>query len=153
MQRIVILSLLVILFGCGAISGRHSQLPAITEEGSAGKIVVVRTSSFFGVLQGWQIAIDGKGLFGIGSGEYTEFLLPEGEHYITLRCSQVFIDYWLPREKHYEDTLKFAAKASQTIYFIVSPSLKCGKIRLSNEAEAKKHIERSKFINLENSLK
>ena len=115
----------------------------------AGKIVVVRTSSFAGVLQGWQIALDGKGLFGINSGEYSEFLLSEGEHSITLRCSQAFMDCCLPSVQHYEDTLDFFIEASQTIYFLASPSLKCGKIRLSDETEAKKHIEGSKFINLQ----
>jgi len=152
LYRIVILSLLLILSGCGYRSGRHNELPAIPDKGMAGKIVVVRISSIFGLLLGWQIAVDGKGLLGIGSGEYAEFLLPEGEHYITLRCSQSTIDYGIPHTLYFEDTLKFIAKASQPIYFIASPSWKCGKIRRSNEIEAQKHIKRSKFIKLENKV-
>lgn len=75
-----------------------------------------------------------------------KFLLSEGEHYITLKCFQdnLFSRY------DFENTLKFVVKASQPMYFIASPSLKCGKIRLSNKIEAPKNIKRSKFINLEN---
>jgi hypothetical protein len=149
LQKYIAISLLIIISGCGVKSGIHSDLPAITDKGMAGKVVVVRTSNLLGVAVGWEIDIDGKDLFGIGSGEYTEFLLPEGEHSITLRCGQ-------PDPMHsdtltivHSDTLKFDIKASQTIYFLVSPSLKCAKMRLSDETEAKKHIKRSKFINLE----
>jgi hypothetical protein len=140
--------------GCGVISGRHNEFTVITDKEDAGKVVVVRISSIFGAANGWQIAIDGKDFFGIGSGEYTEFLLPEGEHYISLRCSQPALEPGclipIPAEIPHEETLQFVANVSQTIYFIASPSWNCGKIRLSNEGEAKKHIERSKFINLEN---
>lgn len=148
-QRFVIISLLLILSGCGFKSGRHNPLPAVPDREMAGKIVVVRIRSFFAVLQGWEVLIDGKSIFGIGSGEYTEVLLPEGSHCITLRCYQPGFSP-LPVEIPYEDSLSFALEASQTLYFLASPSLKCGKIRLSNEAEAKKYIEQSTFINLEN---
>jgi len=121
----------------------------------AGKIVVVRMSSFFGVLNVWQVAVDGKDLFGIGSGEYTEFFLSEGAHQISLRCSQPGLDLlrhdW--GATHHEDTIKFIANPSKTTFFVLSPSLACGKISLSNETEANKHIGQSKFINLEKTLK
>ena len=146
MHRFVAVSLVLILSVCCSSPSRYNELPAISDREMAGKIVVVRTSSFAGALSRWDIALDGKGLFYIGSGEYTEFLLPEGEHYITVRCWQGCVTGGM----RYEDTVKFNLKASQTNYFLVSPSLKCAKITLSNEIEAKKHIERSKFINLEN---
>lgn len=126
----------------------HKELPAITyKEGIPGKIIVVRISSFVGVLIDFEVAIDGKKPFLFGSGEYTEFTLTQGEHYITLR----WIQWGFFVGTQYEDTLRFVVKGSQTIYFLVSPlSWKGAKIRLSNETEAKKHIERSKFVNFEN---
>ena len=142
MRRFIIVSLLLILSGCGVKSGILSELPAITNQGMAGKVVLVRTSNLLGVAVSWDIAIDGKDLFSIGSGEYTEFLLPEGEHFIVLRGCQSCRD-------PYGNILKFDIKASQTIYFLVSPSLTCCKIRLSDETVAKKYIKRSKFISLE----
>ena len=146
MQKYIAISLLLILSACGVKSGIHSELPAITDKGMAGKVVVVRSSNLLGVAVGWEIDIDGKDLFGIGSGEYTEIFLPEGEHFITLTCFQPVL---LHSDTVHSDTLKFDIEASQTIYFLVSPSLECAKMRLIDETEAKKHIERSKFINLE----
>lgn len=108
----------------------------------AGKVVVVRMSSYIGVLNDYEVAIDGKNLFYIGSGEYTEFALREGGHYITLKY---FSGAW------FEDTLEFIVEDSETIYFFISPYHWTGaKISLSNETEAKKHIERAKFIDLKN---
>ena len=150
MQRYLVVSALLFLFGCGAASVRDSDLPAINDRAKAGNAVVVRISSFLGVLQGWQIKVDGTNLFGIGSGEYTEFLLPEGEYYITLKCFQPFVDWFMYREVHFEDTLMFYVRPSQTRYFLASPSWKSGKIRQSNETEAKKYIKQSKFISLDN---
>jgi hypothetical protein len=43
LYRFVILSLLLILSGCGAKSGRHNELPAIPDKEMAGKIVVVES--------------------------------------------------------------------------------------------------------------
>lgn len=142
---IIVLLLLLVLCGCGSVSGKHGELPPIDDREAAGKVVVVRTRNPLAVLQVWQVDVDGEDLFGIASGEYTEFLIPEGYHYITLRCVQPAI----LSETYYHDTVMFVVERSQTVYFVASPSLKCGKIRRKSEAEAKKHIEHSKFINLE----
>ena len=90
----------------------------------------------------YEVGIDGKNLFYIDSGEYTKFLLPVGEHYISIKY---FEGAW------FNDTLKFYVKKSKTIYFLISPYHWTGaKIRLSNEADVKEHIDESKFIHLEN---
>ena len=145
LQRFITLWLLLIICGCGWASGRKGDLPPINEGEAAGKVVVVRTRNPLAVLQGWRVDIDGEELFGIGSGEYTDFLLPAGYHYITLRCLQPAIF----SETLYHDSVMFVVEESQTVYFVASPSLKCGKIRRKSEAEANKHIEHSKFIDLE----
>ena len=153
--EVLFVSFLLTLYGCGAIPIRYGELPQIDDDNMAGKIVVARISSFLGVLNVWQVAVDGKDLFGIGSGEYTEFLLSQGQHRISLRCSQpgvnLFSHDW--GAIHHEETIKFIVAPSKTTFFVLRPSLACGKIRLSNETEAKKHIGRSKFINLEKTVK
>jgi hypothetical protein len=124
----------------------------IADSGAAGKIVVVRISSFLAVLQRFEVGLDGERLFSIGSGEYTEFPVPEGDHNIILQCSQYGASgFFLWNEMVFEDALHFVVSPSQTVYFLVSPSWKCGKIELVNEAKAKKHIEESKLIKLEES--
>ena len=155
MKRFVVLSLLLILPGCA--SGYHTselhvgpkELPATIDNGILDKIVVVRIKSFFGILVGYPIYIDGKYIFSIGSGEYTELRLPQGEHSITLQTYQGELFGGM----YYKQTLKFNVTDLETIYFLVTPwSLKGAKIQLSNATEAKKHIERSKFINPENKV-
>jgi hypothetical protein len=143
MRKFAVALMLAVLAACGTTSGRLGDLPTILDKANAGKTVVVRISSFVGAANGYTVALDGKDLFGIGSGEHTEFLIPEGEHYIAVKC----FGGWSPTWK--EDSLKFVAKTSETSFFLVSPNMKCAEIKQSNEAEIKKHLVGSKFINLE----
>ncbi len=146
MKRFVSALLLLILFGCVYPPMEQKEPPKATyKEGVPGKIVVARISSFAAVLIDYEVEIDGIESFLIGSGKYAEFTLPPGEHFIALR----WIQWGFFVGRQYEQTLEFVLEDSQTIYFLVSPwSLKGAKIQLSNETEAKKHIEQGRLINL-----
>ena len=96
-----------------------------------------------GAANSYTVALDGKDIFSIGSGEYAELLVQEGEHYIAVKC----FGGWTPTWK--EDSLQFVAKPSDPKFFLISPNMKCAEIKVSNDTEAKKHMETSKKIDLE----
>lgn len=136
------LLLALFLAGCGTSSGRIGELPAVTDATSAGKVVTVRVSSFVGAANGYTVSLDGKDLYGIGSGEHAEFLVPAGEHFIAVKC----FGGWTPTWK--EDSLKFHASPSETSYFAISPNLKCADIKAVAEADALKLLQGSEALNL-----
>ena len=131
------------LAGCGTTSGLLNPLPTVAERASAGTVVVIRISSFVGSANGYTVAFDGKDLFGIGSGEYAEFRVPPGEHYLGVKCFGGFTPTWK------EDSLKFEAKANGANYFVVSPNLSCAAVKPADREEAMKLIPGSKNIALE----
>jgi hypothetical protein len=145
MKRFLLLFLVSAIYGCGTTSGRVGDLPVIVSKENASKVTVVRISSMLGVANGYTVALDGKDVFGIGSGQYTELLVPEGERFIAVKC----FGGWSPTWK--ENSLKFEAKPSDQNFFVVSPSGSCAEIRLSTGADAKKHIDGAKRIELEKS--
>lgn len=142
-MKLLFASFLILgLTGCGTPSGRIGELPAVANATSAGKVVTVRVSSIVGAAVGLTVALDGKDLFGIGSGEHAEFAVPAGEHLIAVKC----FGGWTPTWK--EDSLKFIANPTETSYFVISPNMKCAGIEAVPEAEAKKLLERSKSLSL-----
>ena len=143
MRALVAACLTLFLAGCGTTSGRLGDLPSISNKETASKVTVVRISSIIGAANGYTVALDGKDIFGIGSGEYAEFLVPEGEHYIAAKCFGGFTPTWK------EDSLKFVAKSSGQNFFLISPNIRCAEIKASSDAEAKKHVESGKQIDLE----
>jgi hypothetical protein len=144
---LIIASLALFLVGCGTTSGRLGELPSVPNKEFASKVTVVRISSIVGAVNGYTVALDGKDIFGIGSGEHAEFFVPEGEHYIAVKC----FGGWTPTWK--DDSLKFIAKPSEHEFFLISPNTTCAEINVSNETETKKHLERSKRIDLEKTSK
>lgn len=134
------------LSSCGTTSGRIGELPKISDQSTASKITVVRISSIVGAANGYTVALDGKDIFGIGSNEYAAFNVPAGEHYIAAKC----FGGWTPTWK--EDSIKFEAKPSKENFFLISPNMKCAEIKISNEAEAKKHLQGSKRVDLEKPI-
>jgi len=143
MRNLIAISLVLALAGCGTTSGRIGELPAVANATSAGKVVTVRISSIVGAANGYTVALDGKDLYGIGSGEHAEFLVPEGEHYIAVKC----FGGWTPTWR--DDSVKFSANPSESSYFVISPNLKCADIKPIPETEAKKLLQGSKFLSLE----
>jgi len=129
------------LSGC-ATSGRIGELPIIDNMAAGGKVVVVRTSNFIGAANTDTVALDGKDLFYIRSGEHTDFVVPTGEHYIAVKC----FGGWSPTWK--EDSKKFAATASAVNYFKISPSMSCADIVPFTVEEANALLSSSKFIDL-----
>ena len=146
MRTFVAVSFVFALVGCGTTSGRIGELPAVTNATSAGKVVTIRISSIVGAANGYTVALDGQDLYGIGSGEHAEFLVPAGEHYIAVKC----FGGWTPTWK--EDSTKFLANPSETSYFVISPSLKCADIKPIAEAETKGLLQGNKLLNLEKMM-
>lgn len=138
------LSVLAALAGCGTTSGRLGELPAITDPANAAKVVTVRVSSVVGAVNGFTVALDGKDLFGIGSGEHAEFRVPAGEHYIAVKC----FGGWSPTWK--EEALRFNVAAGDTSYFEIHPSMKCAAIKQIDQAAAKQLLPGNKAVSLDN---
>lgn len=147
MKRVVLLGpVLALLVGCGTTSGRLGALPEVSDRASAAKVVVVRISSLVGAANGYIVALDGKDLLGIGSGEYAEFLVPPGEHYLGVKCFGGFTPTWK------EDSIKFEAKPLSSNHFVVSPNMNCAAVRAADEQETRKLLLSSKPVNLEKSI-
>jgi predicted small lipoprotein YifL len=144
MKTLVLAATAALLAGCGTTSGRLGPLPEVPDASVAAKVVVVRISSIVGAANGYTVAIDGKDIFGIGSGEHAEFQVSPGEHYLGVKCFGGFTPTWK------EDSLKFDAAKASSNYFVVSPSMTCAAVRGADEAEAKKLLSGSKAVNLAN---
>lgn len=153
-RSIIIILAAMFLAGCAAnydLSGRIGKLPKIDNPAESGKVVVVRTSNPIGCLVNYTIVLDSWDLFYIKSGEYTEFLVPPGEHSIAVKCfGDGSIDL---------DSKKFVASASAVSYFKVRPAAfeegkgwkakarHCRIIPISAD-EANALLRSSKFIDL-----
>lgn len=144
MKKLICLAAGIALVGCGTSSGRIGELPTITNQTTASKVVTIRVSSIVGVANGYTVVLDGKDLLGIGSGEYAEFNIPEGEHYIGVKC----FGGWTPTWK--ADAVQFSAVASKTNYFEISPNLKCAGIRQIGIKEGDALVKDSKQVDLTN---
>jgi hypothetical protein len=134
--------LAVMLLASCAASGRIGELPKIDNPAECGKVVVVRISCFVGSAINYTVALDGRDLFYIHSGEHTEFLVQPGDHYIAVKC----FGGWTPTWK--EDSKKFVASAAAVNYFKISPSMSCADIISIAADEANALLPSSKFINL-----
>lgn len=113
---------------------------------SASKVVTVRVSNIVGAANGYTVALDGKDLYGIGSGEHAEFLVPVGEHFIAVKCFGGMTPTWK------EDSLKFTAKPSQVSYFEINPNMVCADIKPVSETNARRLLQRSKLLSLEEKV-
>ena len=147
MKKLILVSILFVLAGCGTTSGRIGEMPLITDKASAADVLVVRISTFVGAGNGYTIALDGKDLFGIGSGEHARFQVPQGQHYIAVKCFGGMSPTWK------EDSLKFDAGTVAPSIFLVSPAGSCAEIKKSTQDEVKEHLEKSKLLDLEKSVR
>lgn len=147
MKRSVIIVLAALfLAGCAAnydLSGRIGELPKIDNPSESGKVVVVRTSNPIGFIVNYTIVLDLWDLFYIKSGEYTEFLVPPGDHSIAVKCYAGIPYGWQI------DSTKFVASAGAENYFKVRPNLSpCARIIPVSADEANALLRSSKFIDL-----
>ncbi|SFE08753.1 hypothetical protein [Paracidovorax konjaci] len=131
-----------LLAGCGTTSGRLGPLPDISDASASATVTVVRVSSMVGAANGYTIALDGKDILGIGSGEHAEFPVAPGEHYLGVKCFGGFSPTWK------EDALRFTAKPLSSNYFIVRPSMGCAAVMSADEAEARALLPKSKAVDL-----
>ena len=143
MKALALLAATALLAGCGSTSGRLGPLPEVKNSSSASKVVVVRVSSMVGAANGYIVALDGKDVLGIGSGEHAEFAVAAGEHYLGVKCFGGFTPTWK------ENSLRFDARQAAPSYFVVSPNLSCAAVRSADEAEARKLLATSKAVNLD----
>lgn len=127
------------LFGC-ASSGRIGDLPAIPAGAAASPLVLIRTSSLIGATNSYYVALDGKDIFSIRSGENTQFPIPAGEHTVSVKC----FGGWSPTWK--EDGKQFVAVGGQANYFEISPNLTCAKIEQMSPEGAKTQLAATKFV-------
>ncbi|WP_345817737.1 hypothetical protein AAGS40_30550 (plasmid) [Paraburkholderia sp. PREW-6R] len=140
MKRILIAALLCMgLFGC-ASSGRLGALPAITGGQPSSELVLVRPSNFIGAANSYYVALDGKDVFSIRSGDYTKFRVPSGEHTVMVKC----FGGWTPTWK--EDGKHFVAATDQASFFEISPSFTCAKITQINAGQASKLLAANRFV-------
>lgn len=130
---------LVALSGC-ASSGRIGELPQVAASESSSRLVVIRASSLIGAANTYYVALDGEDVFSIRSGEYTAFPIPEGEHFVSVKC----FGGWTPTWK--EDAERFVARRDQSIYFEISPSMGCADIRFIHEEDGIAKTAKSSFV-------
>lgn len=141
MLRTTTLALLgTALFGC-ATSGRIGDLPTIAVGASSSSLVLIRPSSLVGATNSYYIALDGKDVFSIRSGENTQFPIPSGEHTVSVKC----FGGWSPTWK--EDGKQFVAVEGQSSYFEINPNLSCAKIMPMPAETAKTQLAATKFVN------
>jgi hypothetical protein len=86
MKRLAIVLLPALFLAACATSGRIGEMPKVNNPTTGSKVVVVRISSLVGAANAYTVAVGGKDLFHIGSGEHTEFLVEAGEHSIGVKC-------------------------------------------------------------------
>jgi hypothetical protein len=121
MNRSVIIVLAVMfLAGCVGPGWWIQESPKIDNPAECGKVVVVRISSFLGSALDYTVALDGRELFRIYSGEYTEFLVQPGDHEIAVNC----FEYWSKTLRI--DSKKFVGSAAAVNYFKISPVMPFG---------------------------
>ncbi|WP_316682960.1 hypothetical protein [Ralstonia flaminis] len=128
------------LFGC-ATSGRIGELPTIAAGAPSSSLVLIRTGNLIGATNSYYVALDGKDVFSIRSGEHTQFPIPSGEHTVSVKC----FGGWSPTWK--EDGKQFVAVEGQPTYFEISPNLSCAKITPMPAETAKTQLAATKFVN------
>jgi len=146
-KMITIVLVFLVLGGCSTMSGRVGDMPTVTDEKSASKIVVIRISSIVGGANSYVVALDGKDLLKIRSGQHADFKINAGEHFIAVKC----FGGWWPSWK--EDSVKFVAKSNQSVYFEVSPDFSCAEIVKIAKTKADKRLSSSEKLNLTVKLK
>jgi hypothetical protein len=110
------------------------------------KVVVIRVSSLVGLVNPYFVAIDGKDVVRIGSGERSEHSVPAGEHGIAVKCFGGFLPTWN------EVSVKFSIKPGEERYFLVSPSMGCAAIKPIEETDGKSRLGNARPVKPEQIL-
>ena len=115
-------------------------LPTIAAGAGSSTLVLARDSSLVGMTNSYYVALDGKDVFSIRSGENTHFPIPLGQHTVTVKCFGGWSATWK------EDGKTFVAEQNTASYFSISPNLTCAKIAQVNEVDGKALVAKTKFI-------
>lgn len=110
------------------------------------RLFLVRVSSFIGLVNPYYVAIDGKDLVRIRSGERSEHVLPPGDYAIAVKCFGGFLPTWNT------DSTRFSVKAGEDRYFLISPSMGCASIKPIEEADGKSRFAGAKPVAAEQVL-
>jgi hypothetical protein len=140
MNKAILYSLVaMVLSGC-ASSGRIGEMPAIPAGASSSRLVIIRASSIVGAAVSLYVALDGKDIFSIRNGDYTEFPISSGDHFISVKC----FGGWSPTWK--EDSRKFSAASEQASYFLISPTGSCAGIEQISTNQGALKVSTSTFV-------
>ena len=141
MKSLLVLISAILIAGCA--SGPLTKLPTIEDEKRCGDVTVIRTSNIYAGAVSYIITLNAAEIFGIRSGQYTNFKLNEGEYEIGVKCFGGSGATWKL------DSLRFSVTSNSSSYFLVSPNLSCANIEAITEAEALNRIQHSKYISME----
>lgn len=141
MKSLLVLVSAILIAGCA--SGPLTRLPTIEDEKRSGEVAVIRISSLIQAAVSHIITLNGAEIFGIRSGQYTNFKLNEGEYEIGVKCFGGSGSTWRL------DSLRFSVTSMSSSYFLVGPNLSCASIEPITEEEALNKIQNSKYISME----
>lgn len=139
MYKFIGLILAILITGC-ASSGRIGELPTVGDGDPHSQLVIIRVSSIVGGANSYYVALDGKDIFSLRSGDYTRFYIPTGDHFISVKC----FGGWTPTWK--EDAKKFTARPKNSYYFEISPNFTCAEIVPVSDEKGKKLVAESDFV-------
>jgi hypothetical protein len=122
MKKTALLTLSVLLAGCGAPGMVMAPLPAISDTAQAVEVAVIRPVNFIASEFPFYIAIGEQNVAPIRSGESVRFSLPSGRHSIAIRC----LDALSPNFKETRFDYEFAPKGQA--FFVVAPKFDCATI-------------------------
>jgi hypothetical protein len=133
---------IVALFATACLSTGPIVLPDLSDPDQASEVTVIRKKSVVAAANSYKITLDGKDVFWMRSGQYTTFMVDPGSHVIGVRCFGGLLPMW------FHDTVEFMFEPRQTHYFTVDPygGLKCAKIEIVDQAEARDLIPSSEFV-------
>ena len=121
LKKFVVFGTLVILTSCTP-SGPLGPMPVVADQANAGSIEIMRVNRVVGAANSYLIALDGREIISIRTGQHVAFRADPGEHSITVKC----FGGWFPTWK--EDTTKFIILGPDVRYFKIEPNPWCASI-------------------------
>jgi len=135
----IVFTTFLLIFGCASHS-KVGRLPELKDPDKAGKIVIIRNKNFVGGGVQYFVNVDWVDILGLYAGEYTEFDLNPGKHFVGVKC----YGGWSPGPKL--DGVEVKIKENDKLYFVISPNFVCADIKKISNEEAAKRIQDSEFV-------
>lgn len=141
MTRILLLVVICAVSAGCASHGQLSTLPKLEASTKACDLYIIRKSSMFGAAISYTVALDHQDFVAMASGDYTNFKVSSGPHFITAKYPrQMFLGTA-------ETSLEINCKLNEPIYVYMTPGISVGLSVLSAE-EGAKLVRESKSIDL-----